>query len=197
MSPQCYACLRLTSNRYGIYSTASRTFSTSCPRASSRRAGGAVIRRKEKGLKDDEDVVDNSPPLRILRFEKALDPAEKALYESLSPEEQEQYQEDYKAVGEHLTSPRVMAELTYDFNQAVADTAREFGDEKEREDRVVVGLMAMGQDDERGNGPDEDPFDDSDDMTTLAHEELNEHKDIRHYARISAWEMPLLYSMFL
>jgi small subunit ribosomal protein S35 len=36
--------------------------------------------------------------------------------------------------------------------------------------------------------------DDQDDMTSLAHGELEQHREMRHYARLAAWEMPLLSS---
>ncbi len=37
--------------------------------------------------------------------------------------------------------------------------------------------------------------DDDDDLPSLAHAELEQHREIRHYARLAAWEMPLLSSM--
>lgn len=37
--------------------------------------------------------------------------------------------------------------------------------------------------------------DDHDDITTLGHGELEKHREMRHYARLTAWEMPLLASM--
>ncbi len=44
---------------------------------------------------------------------------------------------------------------------------------------------------------DEDMLDDDDDdMTTLAHGELERHREMRHYARLAAWEMPMLSSVF-
>jgi small subunit ribosomal protein S35 len=43
---------------------------------------------------------------------------------------------------------------------------------------------------------DEDTLDDDhDDMPSLAHGELEQHREMRHYARLAAWEMPLLASM--
>lgn len=36
--------------------------------------------------------------------------------------------------------------------------------------------------------------DDDDDINALAHGELEQHREIRHYARLAAWEMPLLSS---
>lgn len=41
----------------------------------------------------------------------------------------------------------------------------------------------------------DDPEDDHDDLSTLAHGELEHHREMRHYARLAAWEMPLLASM--
>jgi len=37
--------------------------------------------------------------------------------------------------------------------------------------------------------------DDDDDMSSLAHGELEQHREMRHYARLAAWEMPLLSSI--
>lgn len=54
------------------------------------------------------------------------------------------------------------------------------------------------------NMGDPEPFEDEDfevesdtfeDMSTLAHGELEHHREMRHYARLAAWEMPLLSSM--
>lgn len=42
---------------------------------------------------------------------------------------------------------------------------------------------------------DEDPFDE-DDITSMAHGKLEEVKEMRHYARLAVWEMPLLASEF-
>jgi small subunit ribosomal protein S35 len=36
--------------------------------------------------------------------------------------------------------------------------------------------------------------DDEDDISTLAHREMEQHREWRHYARLAAWEMPLLSS---
>lgn len=34
-----------------------------------------------------------------------------------------------------------------------------------------------------------------DDMTSMAHAELEEHRELREYARIAAWDMPSLSGM--
>jgi small subunit ribosomal protein S35 len=56
------------------------------------------------------------------------------------------------------------------------------------------------------NMGDPEPFEDDDfeleadtyeEMSSLAHGELEHHREMRHYARLAAWEMPLLSSMLL
>ena len=59
--------------------------------------------------------------------------------------------------------------------------------------RFQPGLMALGEDDEEEEG--EDEIFEGDDMTSLGHGHLEQHREIREYARIAAWEMPLLSSM--
>lgn len=61
--------------------------------------------------------------------------------------------------------------------------------------RFRPGFLSMGEDDEEDEGEDE-PFE-GDDMTSLAHGDLEQHRELREYARIAAWEMPLLSSTFL
>jgi small subunit ribosomal protein S35 len=39
-------------------------------------------------------------------------------------------------------------------------------------------------------GPDEDYY--GDDLTSLGHGELEKHRELREYARLIAWELPLL-----
>lgn len=60
-------------------------------------------------------------------------------------------------------------------------------------ERIKLGLMSMGEVDEYESG--EDELFEGDDMSSIAHGELQQHRDLRQYARIAAWEMPLLSSM--
>lgn len=60
--------------------------------------------------------------------------------------------------------------------------------------REKPGLLAMGDEFEKEMG--EDELFEGDDMSTLGHGNLEQHREIREYARIAAWEMPLLTSSF-
>lgn len=61
----------------------------------------------------------------------------------------------------------------------------------EREPRWAEGFWAL---DEERDDPGEDPEFENDDITSTAHGELEQHREMREYARIMAWDMPLLYS---
>lgn len=50
------------------------------------------------------------------------------------------------------------------------------------------GFWAEGEED---LGPDEDYY--GDDITSHGHGELEQHRELRHYARLIAWELPLLH----
>lgn len=53
--------------------------------------------------------------------------------------------------------------------------------------RVKTGFWAEG---EESMGPDEDYY--GDDITSHGHGELQKHRELREYARLIAWELPLL-----
>jgi small subunit ribosomal protein S35 len=54
------------------------------------------------------------------------------------------------------------------------------------------GALNMGV--EPSEYPEEDPEFGEDDITSMAHGQLEQHREYRHYARLAAWEMPLLTS---
>lgn len=47
---------------------------------------------------------------------------------------------------------------------------------------------------EPAENPEEDPEFEEDDISSMAHGQLEQHREYRHYARLAAWEMPLLTS---
>ena len=122
-----------------------------------------------------------------------LVPEERHHYDLLSPEEKKRFQDEERAAYEHLTSPEMESELQGMVSQAVYDISREAPREKVIAPRITPGLMAMGEIDEQDSGEDED-FE-GDDITSIAHGELEQHREIREYARIAAWDMPMLSSM--
>jgi small subunit ribosomal protein S35 len=55
-----------------------------------------------------------------------------------------------------------------------------------------AGALNMGV--EASEMPEEDPEFEENDISSLAHGQLEQHREYRHYARLAAWEMPLLTS---
>ena len=93
-----------------------------------------------------------------------------------------------------MTSPAVESELQGEVSQAVHETSSELPPERSTVQRIKPGLFAMGELEQQDTGEDEE-FE-GDDITSLGHGELEQHREMRHYARIAAWEMPLLSSTY-
>ena len=122
-----------------------------------------------------------------------LGPEDKAEYDSLSPEEKLEYQEEAAALHAHMSSPEVMSELNADISQLAGEVNKELQPIKPRaRGRPNRGFFALGEEDELRGEEDEEFH--GDDISSLAHGELEQHREIREMARIAAWEMPLLSS---
>ena len=93
---------------------------------------------------------------------------------------------------DYMTSPGVESELQGEVSQAVYETSQEVPDTETDIKRIKPGFFAMGELEEQDSG--EDGEFEEDDITSLGHGELEQHREMRHYARIAAWEMPLLSS---
>lgn len=59
-----------------------------------------------------------------------------------------------------------------------------------------TGFWAMDEEDEFAMTKDGDDHFNDDDITSMAHSQLQEHRDLRELARIAVWEMPLLSSKY-
>ncbi|KAI4677233.1 uncharacterized protein J4E88_007041 [Alternaria novae-zelandiae] len=67
------------------------------------------------------------------------------------------------------------------------ETDEDFDIEEDDKRKVSTGFWAEG---EESMGPDEDYY--GDDLTSHGHGELEQHRELREYARLIAWELPLL-----
>ncbi|RAR00913.1 mitochondrial ribosomal small subunit component protein [Stemphylium lycopersici] len=63
----------------------------------------------------------------------------------------------------------------------------DFDIEEDDKRKAAMGFWAEG---EESMGPDEDYY--GDDLTSHGHGELQQHRELREYARLIAWELPLL-----
>ncbi|KAL9121022.1 MAG: hypothetical protein Q9187_002422 [Circinaria calcarea] len=133
------------------------------------------------------DIPKSAPPTD---FMASLHPDDRTLYDSLSPPEREDFERTAQMLSEHMSSPRVESKLAAAVSNAAYELASEAPQAHVNVPIIKPGLMAMGEMDEQESGEDEE-FE-GDDMTSLAHGDLEQHREIREYARIAAWEMPLL-----
>lgn len=91
---------------------------------------------------------------------------------------------------DHMSRPEVESELQGEVSQAAYETSEEVPPQISTVQRIKPGFFSMGELEEQDSG--EDPEYQSDDLSSLGHGELEQHREMRHYARIAAWEMPLL-----
>jgi small subunit ribosomal protein S35 len=63
----------------------------------------------------------------------------------------------------------------------------DFDIEEDDKRKAAMGFWSEG---EESMGPDDDYY--GDDITSHGHGELQQHRDLREYARLIAWELPLL-----
>jgi len=129
--------------------------------------------------------VDRSKGNMRQRFEQDMD--------KMLAEQDEELEEDEDDVMGNLSE--LMGEWDEEFDELsdpppqrgkvqVSDSFHNYGEPNDED-------QPMELDDE---GDDEDVTDDYSNMTVLAHGELQQHQEIRHYARLAAWDLPLLSS---
>ncbi len=131
-------------------------------------------------------------------FLASLDQEGRTYYDTLSPEEKTRFEEVALKLEEHMTSPEVVSELNGVTSQAAYDAIAKNKPVEAALDlpeKIKPGLMAMGEVEPQESGEDEE-FD-GDDISSVAHGQLEQHREMREYARIAAWQLPLLSSMFL
>lgn len=140
----------------------------------------------------DNDIKQLEP----FKFDvSTLDADDRNRYDLLSPEEKLDYEEYAKRYHDHMNSPQVESDLNAEVSQALYESAQEEPRVEIKIPKIKVGLMAMGEKDEQDEGEDEE-FQ-GDDITSHGHGELEQHREMREYARIAAWEMPMLSSAFV
>ena len=176
-----------------------------CQRQKERRKfhSSTMLRKK-----DNEKVDNNRRPSKVSRLRTGADDSgkeeyqfsidgledkERADYESLSPSDQEVFRGDRKRIHDILNSPEVVAEFQSMTAQTIADSERDAPlVERPYRPRYKPGFWNMGEVEKEDSGNDE--VFEGDDLNELGHAELEQHREMREYARIAAWEMPLLSS---
>lgn len=142
-------------------------------------------------LRASEDGQEGSAPAAKASTQSTDQVQSEAPSSSPSARELRKLVEDLKALDPDL----IQDALRKGKNGMALSGDLELGDEEDFElppDQGRPGFWAEG---EESMGPDEDYY--GDDLTSLGHGELEQHRELREYARLIAWELPLLSRMFI
>lgn len=135
---------------------------------------------------------DNGPPRPFVFDVASLSPEARNHYNYLSPRERADYEKASQSLDKLMTSPELESKLKGVVGEAIHEVVTQVRTPKIQPPRLKPGLFSMGEEDPIVTGEDEE-FE-GDDITSLAHGDLEQHREMREYARIAAWEMPLLSS---
>lgn len=127
-----------------------------------------------------------------------LDPQDRAHYETLSKKEQT----EYLAIQNHMKAIMESEELGEVADAEISRIAREIDRNPVSEDlrfieqrdaqKISQGFWAEDEEDEFGQVEDADDEVSDDMITSIAESELEVNREVREYARIAAWELPML-----
>lgn len=172
-----------------------RQLSTTC----SQRADNPSSRRPAQNAQTELDEADDIDPSEYLTpgtpiTAADLDPQERADYDVLPKAKQEEYlalQNHYAAVFESVEADTELDNMVMQVDRQVDSEVEplDFPDDQLRP--RDMSFWAIDEDDEFGQVEEEEPWDDSA-ITSVAHSELEVHREVREYTRVIAWDMPLL-----
>lgn len=137
-----------------------------------------------------ESDDDRERPKQYVFDVSSLSPEARHQYKYLSPDEKKEYAKASQQIHVHMTSPEVETKLQAVVEAAIHEVAATVPPSDVHSPPAKRGFFSIGEEDAEGTGEDEE-FE-GDDITSLAHGELEQHRELREYARIAAWEMPLL-----
>ncbi|KIX00642.1 uncharacterized protein Z518_09707 [Rhinocladiella mackenziei CBS 650.93] len=178
-----------------------RQFSTTYPRRADKPAKSGSVRDLADNAENDDrsDLVGPGPSKyqtpRIPITVADLDPEERADYDLLSENERKEYlalQNHYAAVFESAQAEEALEGLVNEVDRTVEKEAPGVDFPDIPLPRRDEGYWASDEDDEFGQVEDDEDSADDSAITSVAHSELELHREVREYTRVIAWDMPLL-----
>ncbi|PYH46780.1 mitochondrial 37S ribosomal protein mS35 [Aspergillus saccharolyticus JOP 1030-1] len=124
---------------------------------------------------------------------ETLDPQTRSMYDLMSPEERQAFDAANKRLVSEFNDPEKRKSRVAQLEKKVADLEKRdpwtLGSDFQKK---KLDFWADEEIDPMGMVPDMDDDFNDDDITSMAYAELEEHREIREYARIAAWDMPSL-----
>jgi len=141
---------------------------------------------KELKPEDFPPVPEYSPEL--------LTKEQRSMYDLMSPEERAAFDEENNRLVAEFNDPVKRAAVFNDLEKRMQQIDKEedlrFEDIRPRQ----PGFWAEDEPDELAQVEDGDEEINDDEMTSMAHAEMELHREMREYARLTAWDMPMLSS---
>lgn len=165
--------------------TQERTFTSTTVRTFT----STSLRSAEDEPKKDEE---SGAPYFSPQFYQQLDADDKSAYKTFTPAQRQQMEKVDEALrDEFADGSRTHRELEEAIRASMLDIEERFPEELDEREPRNDGFFQMGE--KEDIGPDDEFA--GDDISSTAHAELEQTREIREYARNAAWEMPLLASM--
>ncbi|RAH72195.1 mitochondrial 37S ribosomal protein mS35 [Aspergillus aculeatinus CBS 121060] len=121
-----------------------------------------------------------------------LTPEQRSLYDMMSPEDRAAFDKANTSMIAEFNDPEKRKARMAQIDQRIAAMDKHVQPWRFTEAAYTHGFWSEEEPDEFGLVQDMDDEFNDDDMTTMAYAELEEHREIREYARIAAWDMPSL-----
>ena len=151
-----------------------------------------AARRCQSGLTSKQSPLLRSFTTSSPRFEESTPkgPKEPAPAASLNPEDAQWAR--FENTIESIRHGELASATARIVNKNMTESQRRRRPASVPQKKQKLGLLNMNEKDSV-----EDPEFEEDDVTALAHGDLEQHREFRKYARLMAWEMPLLTSTFI
>ncbi|CAL5874491.1 uncharacterized protein PFLUO_LOCUS8787 [Penicillium psychrofluorescens] len=121
-----------------------------------------------------------------------LPKAERSMYDMMSPEERAAFDEQNRHMVAEFNDVNKRKAMFAELDKKVRDIEKEEDLRFEDIRTKQRGFWAKYDDDEFAQVEDGDEEIHDDEITSMAHAELELHREMREYARITAWDMPML-----
>ncbi|KAJ5345002.1 hypothetical protein N7452_003006 [Penicillium brevicompactum] len=121
-----------------------------------------------------------------------LDKETRSMYDLLSPQDRSAFDQENQDKVARWNDPVERAAMFREIDQSVQQIDKETDLRFEEVKSRQLGFWAEDEPDEFGQVEDGDEEINDDEMTSMAHAEVELHREMREYARITAWDMPML-----
>lgn len=140
---------------------------------------------KEPRAEDFPPMAEYSPDM--------LSKQDRSMYDMMAPEERAAFDAENRRLVSEFNDVGKRAEAFADLEKQVNQIDKQ-EDIRFEDVRVTRGFWAEDDGDELAQVEDGDEEINDDEITSFAHAEMELHRETREYARLAAWDMPILSS---